>query len=252
MEEAVSTSSIAAWMAYLRQYARHLMASGNVGRRFGEEVRRHVSRQSEPGEVFAHTAGNFWVADLPYIFIHCRFTIRIGPTNVVYLNTSRAVTDLLEKRAPIYASRPSRPMTQDIASGGVRMLFMGHTDRWRNQRKIMHNILNSSQAETKFVKYQELESKQLVYGYLKDPEHWYRVNQHFSNSIIMSLVFGRRAGLDDAILTKMLTQMMEIGRLAFAPSLWSAPDFFPWLAHLPKPLQWWRPYGEDLFKRTLQ
>jgi hypothetical protein len=55
-------------------------------------------------------------------------------------------------------------------SGGVRMLLMGHTDKWRNQRKIMHSILNGRQAETKFVPYQELEAKQLVYDYLRAPE----------------------------------------------------------------------------------
>ncbi|EXJ57750.1 uncharacterized protein A1O5_12540 [Cladophialophora psammophila CBS 110553] len=179
------------------------------------------------------------------------FTIRIGNKNVVYLNSSRVVTDLLEKRASIYASRPDRPMAQDIASGGVRMLFMGHTNQWRNQRKIMHNILNSQQAETKFVKYQELESRQLIWDYLKDPEHWYNANQRFSNSVIMGVVFGRRAALDDKVLTKMLKQMIEIGSLAFRPSLRSAADFVPWLNYLPKPLQWWRSYGEDLFKRTL-
>ncbi len=116
----------------------------------------------------------------------------------------------------------------------------------------MHNILNSQQAETKFVKYQELESRQLLWDYMQDPEHWYNANQRFSNSVIMGVVFGRRASLDDAVLTKMLKQMIEIGSLAFAPSLYSAPDYVPWLNYLPKPLQWWRPYGEDLFKRTLE
>ncbi|KIV77300.1 hypothetical protein PV11_09107 [Exophiala sideris] len=180
------------------------------------------------------------------------FTIRMANKNVVYLNSSRVITDLLEKRAAIYASRPARPMAQGIASGNVRMLFMGHTNQWRNQRKIMHNLVNSAQAELKFVKYQELESRQLVWDYLKDPEHWYKANQRFSNSIIMTVVFGRRAGLDDAVLTRMLKQMFEIGGLAFSPSIYSAPDYIPWLNYLPKPLQWWRPYGEDLFKRTLQ
>ena len=33
----------------------------------------------------------------------------------------------------------------------------------------MHSILNNRQVETKFIAYQELESKQLVYDYLTDP-----------------------------------------------------------------------------------
>jgi hypothetical protein len=49
----------------------------------------------------------------------------------------------------------------------------------------------------KFIAYQELESKQLVYDYLRDPGNFHLANQRFSNSVIISLVFGRRAAIDD-------------------------------------------------------
>jgi len=45
---------------------------------------------------------------------------------IVFLNSSRMVNDLLEKRAAIYSSRPFRPRCQDIMSGGARMLLMPH------------------------------------------------------------------------------------------------------------------------------
>ncbi|KAH8756148.1 cytochrome P450 [Hyaloscypha finlandica] len=77
------------------------------------------------------------------------------------------------------------------------MLLMPHSDRWRNQRKIMHSILNNRQVETKFIAYQELESKQLVYDYLTDPRNFHLANQRFSNFVIIRLVFGRRAAIDD-------------------------------------------------------
>lgn len=171
---------------------------------------------------------------------------------MVFLNSSRVVNDLLEKRGPIYSSRPDRPMAQDTVSGGARILLMAYGNRWRAQRKIMHSILNGVQAETKFRPFQESESKQLLLDYLKTPEKFWLANQRFSNSVVLSVIFGRKAQIEDPRLTKMLNIMEEVGRVLFVPSVNTLPDFFTWLKNLPKPLQWWKSYGDDLLERTLK
>ncbi|PMD44463.1 cytochrome P450 [Hyaloscypha variabilis F] len=134
-------------------------------------------------------------------------------------------------------------------SGGARMVLMPVSDRWRDQRKLMHSILNNQQAETKFIACQELESKQLVYDYLIDPGNFSLANQRFSNSVIMSVVFGRRAAVDDPELKAILDSVNVLNEYMFSPLL-NMCDTFPWLASLPKSLQWWRPGGEAYFKRT--
>ncbi|CZR68763.1 related to cytochrome P450 [Phialocephala subalpina] len=178
------------------------------------------------------------------------YTCFLGGTTLVFLNSARVVNDLMEKRASIYSSRPYRPLCQDIMSGGVRMLLMPYSDKWRNQRKIMHSILNGQQAETKFVPYQELEAKQLVYDYLREPEKFNVANQAFANSVIMSVVFGRRASIDDPELKAILKAVADLGEYLFNP-MKNLVDAFPWLAKLPKPLQWWRPAGEAYFKNAI-
>ena len=130
------------------------------------------------------------------------------------------------------------------------MLLMPHSDKWRNQRKIMHSILNGQQANTKFAPYQELEAKQLVYEYLKSPERFNVANQRYANSVIMSVVFGRRAGIDDPELKAILQAVAELGEYLFNP-MKNMCDAFPWLARLPKALQWWRPAGEAYFKKAI-
>jgi hypothetical protein len=159
------------------------------------------------------------------------------------------VNDLLEKRANIYSSRPFRPMCQDIMSGGARMVLMPYSDRWRNQRKIMHSILNSRKAESQFVPYQDLEAKQLVYDYLTNSENFHICNQRFSNSVIMSVVFGRRAAINDPELKAILDSVEILTSYLFNP-LKSIADVFPWLSKLPKSFQWWRPEGEKYFNKT--
>lgn len=181
--------------------------------------------------------------------LHCRYTCYFGGKPYIFLNSSRVVTDLMEKRASIYSSRPARPMTQGIMSGGARMLLMPHTARWRNQRKIMHSILNGKSAETTFVPYQELEAKQLVYDYLMSPNNFHVCNQRFSNSVITSVVFGRRSGLHDKQLKEILDLVEILGQYLFHP-LKNIPDVFPWLHNLPRPLQWWRRDAEEYFTKA--
>lgn len=130
------------------------------------------------------------------------------------------------------------------------MLLIGYTDQWRSQRKIMHSILNGQQAETKFIPFQELEAKHLLWDYLHTPDQFYTANQRFPDSVIMSVIFGRRAQLGDEQLTKMLNIVKEFAELLFSATKKQC-NLFPWLARLPKPLQWWRPYGEDFLRRAL-
>lgn len=180
-------------------------------------------------------------------FFFFRFTLNIGGRRLVYLNSSRVVTELLEKRAAIYSSRPYRPMMSEIMSGGARIVLMGYTDKWRNQRKIMHSILNGKQAENKFVPFQDIEAKQLVYEIYKEPENYHKAGQRFSNSVILSVIFGRRAAKDDELLNFILGYTGTLGEYQFNP-LKSPADVFTWLSCLPKPLQWWRPFGEKFFE----
>ncbi|KAJ5174153.1 uncharacterized protein N7482_000030 [Penicillium canariense] len=179
------------------------------------------------------------------------YTCNLAGRLWVYINSSRVVNDLMEKRAAIYSARPNRPLAQDLLSGGRRILLMSTTERWKLQRKVMHSVLNGPNANKTFMPYQELESKQLVVDYLENPDKFYVANQRFSNSVIMSVTFGRRAKLDDKQLRRIMTQMEEFAQIFFDP-LKSLPDIFPIMARFPKFMQWWRPWGEDYYRRTVE
>ncbi|PVH78054.1 cytochrome P450 [Cadophora sp. DSE1049] len=159
------------------------------------------------------------------------FTVKFGGTTWVFLNSSRVVTDLLERRAAIYSSRPPFPMTQDIMSGGSRIVLMPYGDRWHV-----------------FQPFQDLESKNLLYDYLHNPDKWYSANGRFANSVIMSVVFGTRSSLDDPEVVA-LFETIEMFLEEQQPGK-NVVDGFPILANLPKILQWWRPRGERIFNIT--
>ena len=132
-------------------------------------------------------------------------------------------------------------------SGGGRLVLMPYDDRWRKTRKVMHQILSTRQRDT-FQKFQDLESKHLLYEYLHDTDRWFSANGRYANSIIMSVVFGIRSKLNDPEVVK-LFETAEMFLEQQQPGV-NIVDGFPVLAKLPNSLQWWRPKGERLFAYT--
>ncbi|KAK3312725.1 cytochrome P450 [Apodospora peruviana] len=175
------------------------------------------------------------------------FTCKFGGSTWVFLNSSRVVTDLMERRAAIYSSRPPFPMTQGIMSRDSRIVLMPYGDQWRTVRKMMHQIL-SARALDVFMPFQDLESKNLCWDYLETPDRWWSANGRYANSVIMSVVFGRRSSLDDPHVVE-LFETLELFLENQQPGV-NLVDAFPVLAKLPKPLQWWRPRGNRIFEKT--
>lgn len=138
-------------------------------------------------------------------------------------------------------------MTQGIMSQNSRIVLMPYGEKWRKVRKIMHNIIGARQLNL-YNSFQELESRHLLYNYLHSPERWFSANGRYSNSVIMSVVFGRRSDLDDPDVVELFETIEEF--LAQQQPGKNIVDGFPILDKLPKPLQWWRAKGERNFEKT--
>ncbi|KAK6384485.1 hypothetical protein LTS17_002048 [Exophiala oligosperma] len=109
------------------------------------------------------------------------FTVQLGARRWVFLNSMEATRELLDRRGRLYIGRPEFPVTQDIMSGGNRIVLMTHTERWRNLRKIMHSLLMASNSDT-YKPFQDVESRALLWQYLKDPDRYYEHGGRFANS----------------------------------------------------------------------
>lgn len=132
---------------------------------------------------------------------------------------------------------------------GGRMVLMGYTEKWRNIRKIMHQLLTAKQAEA-YRPFQDAESKQLIWDYLHAPNDFHLHNGRYANSVIMSVVFGKRTRSDDPKVVQLFETIEDfLGNMV--PGKWLV-EGFPQLAKLPKWMQWWRPWGERGYKRTIE
>ncbi|KAG8629607.1 hypothetical protein KVT40_003472 [Elsinoe batatas] len=178
------------------------------------------------------------------------FTIKIGGTYWVILNSQRTAIELLDKRAAKYSSRMYFPMASELVSRGNRILLMQYGDLWRSERKIIHKILNSTHM-SHFEPFQDVESRALLLEYLGSPEEFYKANGRYANSVIMSFLFGKRSNFDDPYIVDLYTTSEAFVKYLMPGA--SLVDAFPILAKIPyfKSLQPWRWEADALYERTL-
>lgn len=73
-------------------------------------------------------------------------TIWIGRRPTVWINDAWAASELLDKRAGVYSSRPRMVVFAELGSGQTNLVNMYTTtpeqrERWRVQRKLMHSAV---------------------------------------------------------------------------------------------------------------
>ncbi|KAG9124232.1 hypothetical protein FRC07_012323 [Ceratobasidium sp. 392] len=67
----------------------------------------------------------------------------LGQT-IVVLNSAKATSDLLEKKSSIYSGRAQIPAVadKDLMDWGEAVVFMDNNDRWKRDRRMLHESLN--------------------------------------------------------------------------------------------------------------
>jgi hypothetical protein len=112
----------------------------------------------------------------------------------------------------------------------------------------MHQLLTTKQAES-YRPFQDIESKQLCWDYLHNPNDFWLHNARYANSVIMSVIFGKRTRGEDKWV-RMMFETAEQFLSDFVPGTYLC-DSFPVLAKLPRSLQWWRSSGEVAYQKTV-
>lgn len=166
---------------------------------------------------------------------------KMGAQDWVWLNSPKAIKDLIDKRSGKYSSRPRLPMMFEATSNENRIIFMPYGERWRNLRKIAHAGLNANISAT-YKPVQEFESKQLIYElcHAKDDKAFYDINRRYSASVIMTVTYGHRVSSWDDPWIKDIYSVLTRFTLASEPGRWLV-DAFPSLASLPSWMVqgWW-------------
>ncbi|KAK5727913.1 hypothetical protein LTR17_012336 [Elasticomyces elasticus] len=162
------------------------------------------------------------------------YSLKLGPKTVVVLTDRRIVKQLLDKKASSSSNRPVSLVTQQLITEGDHMLLMDNTPRWRVMRKVIHQDLTESVCDTRHERLQQAETIQMLYDLQQKPEEWVSHLKRFSNSIIMSIVYGIRSSSFESPWTKKLNELVElwarINEFGATPPI----DAFPFLKWVPE------------------
>jgi cytochrome P450 len=122
------------------------------------------------------------------------FQLRLGQKCWVFVNSAQGVRDIFEQQSAKTSSKASLPVADNVISGGMRIVLMPDSRRWRDFRGEIHRLLTPTKAKV-YMPCQELEASQMIYDLLVDNKtqsEFYMHSRRFATSVIMSTTYGRR------------------------------------------------------------
>lgn len=190
---------------------------------------------------FAHIKFTEWARQYGDIY-----SLKIGPGTAVVLTSMDAVKELMERRSGSTVDRPPNFMADDI-TGGLNMVLARYGENWRILRKAAHAILTPN-AVAAHVPIQIAESIQVMYDFLKTPEHFYTHLRRYSNSVIMSVLYGKRCPRYETREAILFFEAQHLWELALEPGAHPPIDILPFLRYIPRRWASWKGLCEDTRK----
>ncbi|KAF2740094.1 cytochrome P450 [Polyplosphaeria fusca] len=173
-------------------------------------------------------------------------TFWIGRNPTVWINDAWTASDLLEKRAGIYSSRPRMLVFAELGSGQNNLVNMITTtqaqrERWRVMRKVTHQGVGIQQVR-KYRDFQNDESKIVAYDLLKTPEYYVEHFERYATSVVSIVGFGRRVSdAKDPIITEVIAFMHRAASLNVPGKTFPMlMETFPFLAKFPTEIAPWK------------
>ncbi|KAH8706086.1 cytochrome P450 [Phaeosphaeriaceae sp. PMI808] len=158
-------------------------------------------------------------------------TLWIGRYPRIIFNDIWAASELLEKRADIFSSRPRLiAMGDAINSTKTNQTVLVYGDRWRLHRKLMHAAVGS-QAVRNYRDFQAAESHILVRDILVDPMDYVLSIERYTVSVTSIVGWGRRIDhKNDYVAQQALAIMEAVDYIIPGKFIIEA---IPWLTRLP-------------------
>ncbi|KAL2012154.1 hypothetical protein VTN00DRAFT_4872 [Thermoascus crustaceus] len=168
-------------------------------------------------------------------------TFWIGRNPTVWICDAWTASELLDKRAGIYASRPRMVVFGELGSGQSNLVTMYYGERWRIHRKLTHHGVGLQQVRS-YRGFQNDESKVMAYSLLSTPEEYVNHFERYAASVVSIIGFGRRiASFTDSIVTEVIAVMQRAADLNVPGKKFPMlMETFPILAKFPNQIAPWK------------
>lgn len=177
------------------------------------------------------------------------FSLKLGPGTAVVITDRRLVKQLLDKKGNIYSNRPQSYVAHDLITGGDHLLVMQYGPKWRLFRRLVQNHFNEARCAQEHIALVEAEAVQMMHDLMETPKDLMLHPKRFSNSIIMSLVFGIRTPSVSTPHMLELYDVMEKWSAVMETGATPPVDIFGFLKWVPESLLgYWKTRSLDVNK----
>ncbi|KAG4431085.1 hypothetical protein IFR05_013440 [Cadophora sp. M221] len=168
-------------------------------------------------------------------------TFWIGRNPTIWICDAWAASELLDKRAGIYASRPRMVVFGELGPGQTNLVSMYYGPRWRVHRKLTHMGVGLQQVRN-YRGFQNDESMLVAYNILQTPEDYEKHFERYAASVVSIIGFGRRiASTKDPIISEVLAVMQRAAELNVPGKTFPMlMETFPFLAKFPTSIAPWK------------
>ncbi|KAJ8078278.1 hypothetical protein PM082_000484 [Marasmius tenuissimus] len=164
--------------------------------------------------------------------------IILGPKTAIVITDASAVKELMDKRSQNSSDRPPN-FIADSVTGGLGLSLAHYGDTWRTLRRTAHTIL-TPQMCAKHLPIQYAETTQLLFDVLHNPDGFYNHIRRFSNSVIMSVLFGKRCPRYETPETTAFFIAQHEWELLLEPGATPPLDLLPFLQKVPERWAKWK------------
>ncbi|CAE6444816.1 unnamed protein product [Rhizoctonia solani] len=161
-------------------------------------------------------------------------SITIPGQTIIVLNSQAAVDELLNKRSSIYSDRPHIPMvsSDNLVGWGNNTGMAHYGERWRNQRKMTHEVLHKTASEERRPLV-ERQSRLALQRILKNPEGFSQEIRRMAGSTLLMAVYGYEVTSANDSLVKVVEDAVEGFSQAVIVSNYFV-NTAPWLQYIPE------------------
>ncbi|KAK0229095.1 cytochrome P450 [Armillaria nabsnona] len=173
------------------------------------------------------------------------YSLKVGSGTLIIITSPIVVKELMDGRSASTSDRPPHYMGT-LITGGSNIVLKENSKVWRTLRKAIHTML-ASQASLEHLVIQKTEAAQLMYDILRSPEDFFTHIRRYSNSVMLSVLYGKRCPRYESPEAKAFYTVNHLWNHALEPGAHPPLDLLPFLRYLPG--SW-----KDLCKqvRTLQ
>ncbi|KAL0567565.1 hypothetical protein V5O48_014425 [Marasmius crinis-equi] len=169
------------------------------------------------------------------------YSLKVTSGTAVVLTGTEVVKELMDKRSATTSDRPSSHMAEKV-TGGMNMGFEPYSERCKISRRAVHAVLTPSAVAAHFP-IQRAEATQALYDFLKTPNDFYTHILRTSNSIIMSVLYGKRCPRYDSHESKAFYEVNHLWNMALEPG---AIDILPILDWVPERWASWKKIAKEV------